>query len=139
MTGTCQVAIPAYDRSQTGNRLTLEYSGNLLWNPGTVGKTGTIIICMPFEGLSSNPANSATVALYPEPTCGGGTGYYVTDTIIVTAHPAEGFRVTGFVGGATPGSGVRWSYPSEDITLQPVNGSASMISTRRSATRPTAS
>ena len=75
---------------------------------------------------TSRPANSATVSIVPAPSCGGGTGYYETDTVFVSALPAEGNRVTGFSGGTIDGS-IRWPYAASDVTLQPVNGSASMM------------
>ena len=118
--------IPAFDRSQNGNRLTLEYSGSTTWNSGSTSRTGTIVACIPAQASTSNPANSATVSIGPDPSCGGGTGYYATDLVSVSAHPIDGYTVTGFSGGTVNGS-VRWPYASSDVTLYPINGSASML------------
>jgi predicted outer membrane repeat protein len=125
LVGSCDVAIPAYNDIQDGDRLTLEYSGSPLWNSKTTSKSGTIVACVPFEGSSTYPAGSATVSVYPAPTCGGGTGYYTSDTVRVSATAQDGYRLTGFSGGSAGGTQLRFGYPASDVTLWG-NGTASM-------------
>ena len=121
MSGTCDIAIPAWDRAASANVLTLEYSGNALWNAGTTTKTGTFVACVPFQASTSNPVGSATVFIQPSPTCGGGTGYYTSDSVIVLAQPTEGYTVSGFSGGLAPG-GTRLPYLPSEVTLTPGGG-----------------
>ena len=124
MSGTCTIAIPAWDRTANANVLTLEYGGSTLWKSGTTTRTGTLVACVPFQASTANPAGSATVFIQPSPTCGAGTGYYTTDTVIVSAQPTDGYTVSGFSGGL-PAGGTRFPYPAEDVTLSP-NGGAQM-------------
>ncbi|CAN5239552.1 hypothetical protein BH11ACT5_BH11ACT5_22460 [soil metagenome] len=118
MTGSCNVAIPAWDRAVNGSTFTIEYGGNTLWKTGTTTKTGTIDACVPFAASTSNPAGSSTVNIAPAPTCNGGTGYYTSDSVIVAAQPTAGYTVTGFSGGAG------LVYPTADISF--AGGGASM-------------
>ncbi|MCU1439263.1 MAG: hypothetical protein JWP85_260 [Rhodoglobus sp.] len=125
LVGSCNVAIPAYNATVDGDRLTLEYSGSALWNSATTIRPGLIIACIPFQGSTANPAGSATVSVTPAPTCGGGTGYFTSDTVYVSATPnVAGYRISGFSGGSVSGS-FPWSYPASAITKY-ANGSASM-------------
>jgi hypothetical protein len=124
LVGSCEIPIPAYNDISNGDRLTLQYGGSTLWNDGTATHAGSIIACIPFQESTSRPVGTATVTMGPEPTCGGGTGYFTTDTVFVSANPQEGYRVTGFSGGSLNGS-PRWPYLSSEIT-QYANGSASM-------------
>ena len=124
LVGSCDVAIPAYDTSAQGNRLTLEYGASALWNEATIYKSGTIVACIPFQEPISNPAGMATVSIAPSPTCGGGTGYLTTDTVHVSATPSEGYRIAGFAGGSLNGS-QRSNYAASSVT-QFGNGNAYM-------------
>jgi hypothetical protein len=124
LVGSCEIPIPAYNDISNGDRLTLQYGGSALWNDATATHAGSIIACIPFQESTSRPVGTATVTRGPEPTCGGGTGYFTTDTVYVSANPVEGYRVTGFSGGSLNGS-PRWPYVSSEI-MQYANGSASM-------------
>ncbi len=116
MSGSCTVAIPAWDRASGANLLTIEYGGNTLWTAKSAIRAGTFVACVPFQESTANPVGSATVFIQPSPTCGGGTGYYTTDTVVVVAGPTEGYTVSGFSGGLAAG-GTRFPYPAEDITF----------------------
>jgi hypothetical protein len=127
MVGSCNVGIPAYNDIPDGDRLTLEYSGTPSWYSKTTSQTGTIVACIPFEGLSSN-AGRATVTAYPAPTCGGGTGYYTSDTVFVNATPKDGYQLSGFSGGSTGGTPARFPYAASELSLWPSGGASMTVS-----------
>lgn len=132
LSGSCDVPIPAYDRSQFAGRLALHYSGSPLWRPADATTSGTIDACIPFVAPAPNPAGSATVVVSPaQTTCGTGSsaGYYVSDRVAFAAQPAPGYRVTGFEGAAIDGFSPL-PYPAEDITFGS-NGSAWMLASPR--------
>lgn len=129
MSGSCEVPIPAFDRSQFGARLLLQYSGTPNWNYVDKSVTGSIDACVPYLEPVALPVGSATVTVSPgQTTCGSGeaAGFYVSDRIVFSATPEPGRRITGFSGAPVGEYGDRFPYPKESISFGS-NGSAWMI------------
>ena len=108
LSGTCQVTLPAYQRTTDDALFTLEYSGTTAWKPATVTRQGRIVACVPFAAPSSSPAGSANIELVTAPDCGGGAGYFESTPVFVRVTPGEKYdvddvAVNGVSLGATTG------------------------------------
>lgn len=117
LVGQCDVSIPRFGNAGTGaDKLTLEYSGNRLWNARTESASGTIASCIPFQDSTSQPAGSVAVTIAPAPNCDNGTGYISTTTMHIGLKAIDGYRLTG-VGNSFAG---RLQYSSDGASASVV-------------------
>lgn len=89
LSGTCQVTLPAYQRTNGDALFTLDYSGTKAWKPATVTRQGQIVACVPSTAPTVSPAGSATVELVTAPDCAGGTGYFESTPVFVRVTAGE--------------------------------------------------
>ena len=116
-TGSCDMAVPAFDPAANAGQLTLSYSGATNWTAASTTLAGTISACVPYEAPTSWPAGTATVSTPSiAPDCGGGTGYYSTDTVGFQATAAAGYQITGFADAGVAGrQGFAWDSSAYSI------------------------
>ncbi len=93
LSGTCQVTLPAYQRTNGDALFTLDYSGTKAWKATTVTRQGQIVACVPFTAPTASPAGSASVELVTAPDCGGGTGYFESTPVFVRVAAGEKYDV----------------------------------------------
>ncbi|OZD53429.1 hypothetical protein CH252_11715 [Rhodococcus sp. 06-1477-1B] len=116
--GTCQVTLPAYQRTNDDALFTLDYSGTKAWKPATVTRQGQIVACVPFAAPTVSPAGSANVELVTAPDCAGGTGYFESTPVFVRVTAGEKYDVDDVaVNGVSIGSTVgQFVNPPVSIT-----------------------